>query len=408
MVSGSVAVNGSLKWCEVENGNLKIFKEAPERVIKLADITRTGAVVGVVNESLRFACEGDAICWTEDMLRQVSTEYVRLCDKERDLEKREMDLMWREHRVKVAEESCLQYERSSWGGSEENKSLSPSLSRSNGSVLSSISPHSSRDASLSPPFASSVRRQVVAGSTEVLNVSAADVPSTIELLDTPSPLRVKPHRTRSAPPTQHSPPTLTAPKSVEIKVPGKSIKIFQPDNGGSGLLIAVNNEMIGNLTWLGYDASRRWLTTGTDSTRSGVALPEGHEGQVILKKLSEMSTVAKIKHNLPSAASCIKTDDQIKTVKFLRYSSGKQIPFGTIATVLHVSSKSSSIRVKTQSGEIFTTSIRNVETTGESSEGPKNSKIASYIQENLAEDRQTELHDLDNELDAIMGIAAGM
>eukprot|EP01060_Flectonema_neradi_P038366 TRINITY_DN800_c4_g1_i1.p1 TRINITY_DN800_c4_g1~~TRINITY_DN800_c4_g1_i1.p1 ORF type:complete len:425 (+),score=81.85 TRINITY_DN800_c4_g1_i1:52-1275(+) len=407
MVSGPVSVNGDLKWCQVVNGCLNVFDSQPEKVIKLSEITRTGSVVGIGNEKLKFGCEGDAICWTDELLHQSSVEFGRLCDRERELEKREMDLMWREHRVQVTEES-MKYERSSWGGSEEGKSLSPSLSRSDGSVVSSISPHSSRDGSLSP-LACSVKQHVVVGTTEVLKVNPSDVPSTVEILDTPSPPKVKPLRTRSAPPAQHSPPTLSAPKSVEVKVPGKVIRIYQPENGGPGLHISVNKEFLGNLTWLGYDASRRWLTTGTESTRSGLALPGGLEGQSLLRKLSEISTIAKIKHNLPSPLGTVKVGDQVRTVKFLRYSNGKQIPLGTVAIVLRLSVKSS-VRVKTVStGEIFTTSLTNVEATGvTSSATPKNSKITAYIQDSLAEERQTELHDLDDELDAIMGLAAGM
>eukprot|EP01059_Diplonema_ambulator_P012719 TRINITY_DN23157_c0_g1_i2.p2 TRINITY_DN23157_c0_g1~~TRINITY_DN23157_c0_g1_i2.p2 ORF type:complete len:427 (+),score=109.92 TRINITY_DN23157_c0_g1_i2:1469-2749(+) len=426
MVCGSLLVDAQDRWCELHGNQLRVFKDRPDVVLEVPkdSIVEVGDR-GWVLDGCRFdaKCISDKKYWVECLMRAKSDEAEELRDREAAVEKKEVELLWREHELTVAE-GCGGYgvrrgasSTPSWGMSTEAASRETSVGatspRNREALLQSqVQQLQAKvaelekwiaDVSESPRRASPLREGV-------LDCNPHDVQSGIEVLDSPSPVKnppsqpVTPVRKKLTPRLTRTPRTAKSLGRVTLEVPGKIVTLT-PDKNARTIALHVNDEHLGNLTWLGYDRERRWLTTGTGSTRSGVAVPDGVEGTNILKKLVALADSMGVDHNLPSTKLAI--GDDVQTVKSLKFPSGKQLPSGTRATVVHLT-KTGQVRVKTTAGNLFTASIACLEPIGQASTLPKDAKIASYIAENLTDEKQHELRSLDVELDSLMQLSSVM
>eukprot|EP01063_Lacrimia_lanifica_P007588 TRINITY_DN14870_c0_g1_i1.p1 TRINITY_DN14870_c0_g1~~TRINITY_DN14870_c0_g1_i1.p1 ORF type:complete len:499 (+),score=164.89 TRINITY_DN14870_c0_g1_i1:73-1497(+) len=410
--------------------------------------------------------------WAECMARCCGDAEEEVRAREAAVERREVALLWREHELAVAEESARLgaawrggTESSSRGVSAEASSESTARRRphaarlSNGSTAErhSTPPSASRSRGGSANATPAIQRQVTAladqidalkklteeaasatpdrsasresppaaaGSSPslryyegVIQQAAVTIESGIELLDSPSPVRAR-RAPPTPPPAADSPqpvpppaaakpaaPAAKAQQRMVLEVPGKVVVLDPCEDGG--LTLEVNGAPLGLLTWLGYDAGRRWLTTGTASSRSGLAMPEGPAGMTLLRQLADLAVATNTPNNLPS--SMLKIGDQVKTLKTFRFSSGKHLPAGTLGRVVRLTA-SGSVRVRTMTNEVFNTPPHTLVAVGETAApAPKDAKIAQYVAANLeAEPAQAQLHELDNELDALLAFANGM
>eukprot|EP01064_Diplonema_japonicum_P025711 TRINITY_DN37134_c0_g1_i1.p1 TRINITY_DN37134_c0_g1~~TRINITY_DN37134_c0_g1_i1.p1 ORF type:complete len:436 (+),score=130.37 TRINITY_DN37134_c0_g1_i1:53-1360(+) len=428
MVCGSLIVDSQDRWCELHGNQLRIFKDRPDVVLQVPK----GGIMEVSDRSwvldgctFNAKCISDKKYWVECLERACSDEMEELRAREIVVEKKEVALMWREHSMQVSENTTFRRGGSStpsWGISTEGHSRgpSPSLSPQNRRTAKEVELQgqvTELEAKVDElkKWIASVQEspQRVAPQTEgVLPFAATDIQSGIEVLDSPSPVKavptllsqpVTPVKGKLTPRTPRkglvkTPKTGKALGRVTLEVPGKVVTLT-PDKLTGVIALHVNDEHLGGLTWLGYDSQRRWLTTGTGSTRAGVAVPDGAEGKIVLKKLSTMADAMGVEHNLPSSKLSI--GDEVQTVKFLKFPSGRQIPMGTKAKVVHIT-KTGQVRVKTGNGDLFTTATTTLESAGSSTQAPRDSKIAAYIAANLTDDKQQELRTLDSELDTIM------
>ena len=313
MVSGILRVDNEEKWCEVVDGRFRVFSKAPEKEVHASDMKLQSSTSAFTLDGMWVdtPCAETAAAWTDALRNASLSREDDLLRRERDLAHREANLLWREHHA-------------------------------------THFPITAPLRSPSPPSPPSPRPNVyegvlnvgydIASGVEEICSSEEDEMNDDQLDEEGSSSRGASSSAPCTPPPMRCDVMPTPPRLV-LEVPGKSVALF-PDETNR-LVLEINGQDMGHLTWLGYDAGRRWVTTGTERSRSGMALPEGAEGVQMLSLLAAAARAADVDHNLPMKG-VFRVSQRVKTLRPLRAPNGL-LPTGTIAHVVSVSGDTISI-----------------------------------------------------------------
>ena len=439
-VAGWLDVDGTRRWCTARDGLLSVHAAPPLAEVALtagigcadAADAADGSGWAVAGMYLRATAGGaDARAWSAALRQQQrlpqqqeeAAASAAAAAREDELHRKELELLWREHRANVGEDlggfayaerggeaaaaagaaSSGTASSSTWEASSETASFAtvsrgPSLEVPSASASAAVASSESAteaseassdaessegaarsddddDVALSASAtaeeedeeedATALRATVTTVGDEAVDAAwHGTVASCVEEIRSASP-SPSPARERAAESHERE-EGATAP-AVVIEVPGKTVELVP---SGGELVLVVNGAFCGALTWLGYDPARRWLTTGTAASRSGMALPAGPQGAKLLRLLAAAAEAAGVRHTLPtSTATALKKGTRVRTLRMLRYPSGRSFPAGTEGMVLGRTRTKGALKVKTDNGVTFTTAAKTLESCGGSGGG---------------------------------------